>query len=217
MLRWFLFFVAAAFAAIGLLTVFKIPDWLDWKLAVIACSFGYLLAVVPVLVGIWSAYLPRARGSPAFATGALAALGALLLLQPCVQASLISDKLPPRLRAQFGAVALATEPFTFSGLFKRCPAVPKNTLAYSGALKLDFYPAIGRTRAPCVIVIHGGGWDDGDRGQIPQLNYWLARAGYAVADISYRLAPESKWPAQREDVAAAVAYPARGTPSRLGD
>jgi acetyl esterase/lipase len=57
-----------------------------------------------------------------------------------------------------------------------------------------------------VIVIHGGGWDNGDRGQIPQFNDWLARGGYAVADISYRLAPGAVWPAQRDDVAAAVAF-----------
>ncbi len=207
MIRWFLFFVAVAFAALGLLTVFRIPDWLDWRLAAVACSFGYLLAIVPVLAGVWLAYLPRVRGSPAFATGALAALGTLLLLQPCVRASLIAVKLPQRLASQFGPVDMALQPFTFSGLFKTWPAAaPKSTFVYTGRLKLDFYPAIGRTLAPCVIVIHGGGWDSGDRGQIPQLNNWLARAGYAVADISYRLAPEFTWPAQRLDVAAAVAY-----------
>ena len=95
----------------------------------------------------------------------------------------------------------------FAGLFRRWPApAPKTTWAYSGSLQLDFYPAIGRQMAPCVIVIHGGGWDNGDRGQIPQFNDWLARGGYSVADISYRLAPEATWPAQREDVAAAVSF-----------
>jgi acetyl esterase/lipase len=85
-------------------------------------------------------------------------------------------------------------------------AAPKSTWTYSGSQQLDFYPAIGRPSAPCVIVIHGGGWDDGDRGQLASFNYLLARDGFAVADISYRLAPSSRWPAQREDVAAAVAF-----------
>ena len=71
---------------------------------------------------------------------------------------------------------------------------------------MDFYPAIGSSPAPCVIVIHGGGWDSGDRGQLAHFNYLLARKGYAVADISYRLAPESVWPAQKDDVAAAIAF-----------
>jgi acetyl esterase/lipase len=81
-----------------------------------------------------------------------------------------------------------------------------STSIYSGSMKLDFYPAIGRSRAPCIIVVHGGGWDSGDRGQVSQFNDWLAGSSYAVADISYRLAPASVWPAQRDDVSAAVAF-----------
>jgi acetyl esterase/lipase len=60
--------------------------------------------------------------------------------------------------------------------------------------------------APCVIVIHGGGWEDGAPGQFPALNAYLAARGYAVADIEYRLAPRWTWPAQREDVLDAMDY-----------
>ena len=73
-------------------------------------------------------------------------------------------------------------------------------------LEVDFYRAVGRERAPCVVVVHGGGWDGGDRKQMPELNHWLARKGYAVAAISYRLAPRHRWPVQREDVLAAIAW-----------
>jgi acetyl esterase/lipase len=38
------------------------------------------------------------------------------------------------------------------------------------------------------------------------LNHWLAREGYAVAAIDYRLAPKAVWPAQRDDVRAAMAW-----------
>jgi acetyl esterase/lipase len=34
----------------------------------------------------------------------------------------------------------------------------------------------------------------------------LAAQGYAIADIDYRLAPKFRWPAQREDLLAAIAY-----------
>jgi acetyl esterase/lipase len=72
---------------------------------------------------------------------------------------------------------------------------------------LDFYRPVGRDGpVPCVVVIHGGGWDGGDKTQLPDLNYWLAERGYAVAAISYRLAPAHPWPAQREDTLAAIAY-----------
>src|SRR3712207_6201694 len=82
-------------------------------------------------------------------------------------------------------------------------------MAYSKSLLLDFYRAGGRSPAPCVVAIHGGSWVGGNRlddGTKRQLNDYLARRGYAVASIDYRLAPEWIWPAQREDLLAAVAF-----------
>jgi acetyl esterase/lipase len=80
------------------------------------------------------------------------------------------------------------------------------SLIYSGQLSLDFYPAFGREHAPCVILVHGGGWNGGSAGELPHFNHWLARSGYAVAAIDYRLAPRFPWPAQREDITAAIAF-----------
>jgi acetyl esterase/lipase len=54
--------------------------------------------------------------------------------------------------------------------------------------------------------VHGGGWDGGTRDELAHFNHWLAHRGYAVAAIAYRLAPQHPWPAQREDIAAALAY-----------
>jgi acetyl esterase/lipase len=56
------------------------------------------------------------------------------------------------------------------------------------------------------VVIHGGGWDGGDRTQLAGWNSRWAARGYAVAAISYRLAPKWIWPAQREDVLAAITW-----------
>jgi len=66
-----------------------------------------------------------------------------------------------------------------------------------------------------VVVVHGGGWDSGDRGQLAAFNHWLAARGVAVAAVSYRLAPAHRWPAQRDDVRAAVDW-VRANASRLG-
>jgi acetyl esterase/lipase len=207
MTRRILLGVTAVFAAFGLLTVFRIPDWLDWRLTVVACSFGYALAVVPLAAALLAWFLPGRRGGAGIAAAIVGLLGFVLLVQPCAQAWLIARDLPSRLEGRFGPATPEGAPFSFLGLFSPWPdGAPVSTWTYSGSLKLDFYRAVGRSPAPCVIVIHGGGWDDGDRGQIPQLNYWLARRGYAVADISYRLAPDATWPAQGEDVAAAVAF-----------
>ena len=207
MMRWLLLSLALALAAFGLLTVARSPDWLDWRLAVLAGQFGYFIAAVPVAIGVLAWRTARGPDVLSSITCWTCAVAVALQLQPCVQAWLIGRRLPERFDRQFGPGVSHPRAFSFGGLFRGWPApAPHSTWAYSDPLKLDFYPAVGRPAAPCVIVIHGGGWDDGERGQIPQFNDWLARSGYAVADISYRLAPAALWPAQREDVAKAVAF-----------
>jgi acetyl esterase/lipase len=54
-----------------------------------------------------------------------------------------------------------------------------------------------------------------DDGTKRELNDHLARRGYAVASIDYRLAPEFIWPAQRDDLVAAIAF-LRANSTRLG-
>jgi acetyl esterase/lipase len=89
----------------------------------------------------------------------------------------------------------------------------------AAGLPVDFYRARGAlggaTGAVCVVVVHGGGWDSGDRGQLEAFNHWLAARGVAVAAVSYRLAPAHRWPAQRDDVRAAVDW-VRANAARLG-
>jgi len=79
------------------------------------------------------------------------------------------------------------------------------------ALCLDVYkpsvaPAIGE-RYPAVIVIHGGGWRNGDKYEyFESHSRHLAAQGYVVFDIQYRLAPTTRWPGQLEDVKAAIRW-----------
>lgn len=206
-MRTLILAIGVLFTALGLLTVFKAPDWVSWKLSVLVGQFCYAIAVVPLAAAIMGCLLPGRRGFLGGAGVAACAVAFLLLVQPCLQAWMIGRSLPKTLAEKLGPANVPGSPFTFSRLFSRWPVpAPKSTWTYSGSLKLDFYPGMGRSPAPCVIVIHGGGWDDGDRGQISQFNDGLARSGYCVADISYRLAPKATWPAQRDDVAAAIAF-----------
>lgn len=83
------------------------------------------------------------------------------------------------------------------------------TLLYPSAdtmLGIHYYPAQVSGNRPCVVVVHGGSWKGGDNNQLPELNSYLARLGYNVASINYRLAPEYKNPAPIEDVHAAFSY-----------
>jgi acetyl esterase/lipase len=60
--------------------------------------------------------------------------------------------------------------------------------------------------APCIVVIHGGGWRGGNFKQhVPQI-LEFAKQGYVSATIQYRLVPQGRFPAQIEDVKCAVRY-----------
>jgi len=56
------------------------------------------------------------------------------------------------------------------------------------------------------VVIHGGSWKSGDSQQLPELNSRLAKNGYHVAAINYRLAPDSQSPAPVQDVSDALTF-----------
>lgn len=210
MLRWTLFSFALALLSVSVLTMLKSPDWSPWRLAVLAGEYGHWFALVAVGVtlGAWFARGPSP--GPAFATVALGVVAVGLFLKPSFQARQIGASLPERLAAQFGPVAMSRAPFSATDLFfgRSFEPVAVQTLHLSPELPLDFHRAVradGRP-APCVVIVHAGGWDSGDRAQIPHFNHWLARQGYAVAAISYRLAPKFQWPAQRDDVLAAIAF-----------
>ena len=57
---------------------------------------------------------------------------------------------------------------------------------------------------PAVLHFHGGGWSRGTYKSAVGAS--LAAQGYLVAEIEYRLAPQSRWPAQIEDCKLAVRW-----------
>jgi acetyl esterase/lipase len=80
-------------------------------------------------------------------------------------------------------------------------------------LSLDLHlPARREGAVPVVVWIHGGGFSSGDRRQLPSTMApgsvfdALLEAGLAVASIDYRLSGEARFPAQRDDVNAALDY-----------
>lgn len=74
-------------------------------------------------------------------------------------------------------------------------------------LKMDLArPVEGAGPYPAIVWIHGGGWHMGDRAWGDGYIQMLAASSYVAVTISYRFAPEFKWPAQIEDAKAAVRY-----------
>ena len=78
-----------------------------------------------------------------------------------------------------------------------------------------YWPPQGGTGRPSVLLVHGGGWVNGDRSQLHGYGILLGRIGYVCVAMEYRLAGEAKWPAQIHDVKAALRW-MRANAARLG-
>jgi acetyl esterase/lipase len=77
----------------------------------------------------------------------------------------------------------------------------------SDAQTLDLYvPEDGEGPFPLVINIHGGAFMMGDKAMSAAELDPLIAAGYAVASLNYRLSGEALFPAQIQDVKAAVRW-----------
>lgn len=78
-----------------------------------------------------------------------------------------------------------------------------------------FSPPEGAQNAPGVLLVHGGGWRQGDRSQLRAYGVQLALQGFVCVSSSYRLVPAGTWPAQIHDVNTALRF-MRANASELG-
>ena len=73
-------------------------------------------------------------------------------------------------------------------------------------LKLDLGVPEGDGPFPLIVFIHGGGWQAGGRKDVHGAAKEAVKRGYAAAAVSYRFTPKYPWPAQLDDVRAAVRW-----------
>lgn len=67
----------------------------------------------------------------------------------------------------------------------------------------DLYSPNGGESLPAVIVVHGGGWSRRS-GDMEAVSKRLAKAGFVVFNMTYRLAPQNQYPRAVEDVRDAI-------------
>ena len=214
-MRLILPLLAFAVAAVSLLTVVRAPDHIwTWKLVIIAGEFGHWFVLLSLGLAIAAGFGPAGAGR--IVTLVLCAGATVGFLRPVFVAGRLAQTLPAGLHAAFGGGA-ASLALDYGRLYRgaAAPAASITTEVFARPagqeLKLDFYrPGFAKDPLekprPCVVVIHGGGWDGGDRKQLDGWNARFVARGYAVAAISYRLAPKWIWPAQRDDVMAAITW-----------
>jgi acetyl esterase/lipase len=81
---------------------------------------------------------------------------------------------------------------------------PKN---WPTAQLADLYLPSSAKPAPAILLIHGGGWSGKERrSDMTDIARSLAKRGYFVMNATYRLTPEWKFPAQRDDLEQAIRF-----------
>jgi acetyl esterase/lipase len=99
------------------------------------------------------------------------------------------------------------------------PPVEKDVVFGKGGdtdLHLDIYrPPPGTEKRMATIHIHGGGFTGGSKDTLNERVPPYSRRGYVAMAVQYRLAGAAKWPAQIEDVKAAIRW-ARAHAASLG-
>lgn len=111
-----------------------------------------------------------------------------------------------------GIVVLACQkPDTDSGQLPE-QTVPNVAYGSDPAQKMDIYLPAGRNTSlsKVMIIIHGGGWNMGDKSDFTPYMDTLKRRlpGYAIFNLNYRLATGTSnfFPAQENDIKAAVEF-----------
>lgn len=78
---------------------------------------------------------------------------------------------------------------------------------FGASTTMDLYlPDDAAAAHPAVMFIHGGAWRAGDKDHARNLGPRLARSGYVVASINYRLLPDGVFPNNLADSLCALAY-----------
>jgi len=204
----FFLIVSSLFLAfLSLLVRVRFDNTLLWKVTIVATEAGHWFA----LSGICISVLALAQGTSGLIPFILSAISSWVLTGPVRKASATARTLTRRLERAFGPFQIQRRPFSFGRLlvpgstFGRCQRldVPNDD---GRILRVDLYPATGAGMAPLVVVIHGGGWNNGDPDQLSDLNGALQGDGFAVASISYGLVPDHQWPQQQKDVVRCISY-----------
>lgn len=202
--------IAALLFLISLLVLFKAPTNFFWKVAVAVTEFPYIFVLVSLLFFVGCFKTNQYRLPVLIVSGTAFILYSLPMIEAYVRGAKLdafnksfpSANLDHALEQPFSFI----KQFSGIGIKEIEPTIYTYKKTPGRDLNIDFYPASGKGKRPCVIVIHGGSWSSGDSKQLPALNSYLANRNIHVAAINYRLAPAYQFPAPIEDTKDALAY-----------
>lgn len=190
---------------LNLLTVVPIPVYRLWPFSLGAIELSLWFGVVG-LVGALLGVAALRMGSTT--SGTLALVCGLLAL---------GIGLIPPLRARTTAaqqgVHLSLVRYFFGWSRTVAPVEVQRDIVYNESggqtMRLDLYQATNPAPGPhpAMVVVHGGSWNAGAKGEFSNWSRAMVGEGLVVFDIDYRLAgPDQHFPVQVGDVKCAIGW-----------
>lgn len=124
-----------------------------------------------------------------------------------MQSVLSNLQIPTHIQAK-----MRSRPFVLGDLFIGLPKpkVRHQHQMFAGAdgtpLSLEIYQPMTSGSHPAIITIYGGAWRSGEPTQNAKFNSYMTAQGYTVVAIDYRHTPRYRFPAQLQDVQAALQF-----------
>lgn len=197
---------------LSLLVLFKAPTNFLWRVAVAVTEFPYIFILIALLLFFSCFWADQYKLVSLVISGISVIIFSFPVISAYQRGRTLSSELAKVFPWKEKSNALK-DPFSFMKMFSGMgiKKIIPQLLEYKqpdgkNYFYLDYYSDNASKKLPCVIVIHGGSWSEGDRKQLPDLNSYLANQGYNVASIEYRLAPQYKSPAPIDDTKDAIHF-----------
>jgi len=196
--------IAVAAALAGALIV--VPA-LGVKMALVAMvaseRSGLIAAAAVIALPLAFFGFTRGRRAPSALAVVLAVAAIGISLMPLAQA---------RSLAKARGVSLDMRRYLQAKIDSEGPGHPNQTVTHATVngtpLALDVYLPRARPTTPGrpVLVIHGGFWAAGQKGEATLESQHLAELGFTVFDIQYRISPQPNWKTATGDVKCAIGW-----------
>ncbi len=202
--------LAAASAAAAALIVAPAPS-MAFALGAIAASeksaWIALAAALALLLAVGDLLWGHRAGLISTLAALLAAGALAVALIPVVQAT----RLGRARGVKIDWARALRAPLDTAGPGRPNLTVPYTTGPDGRTLSLDVYLPPIQSATPSrpsrpILVVHGGFWSAGQRGEAPLASRRLADLGFTVFDVEYRLAPQPNWQTALGDVKCAIGW-----------
>lgn len=192
-MSWFVLALAAAFFSLSIWIVVPAPTMTLLTFSVGAPEISPIL-LVPALATLLVSWRVRARGRVRGAAIVLSLIATVLFAVPLAR---YPGEAPLSVTTLLAGVDMGRSRLTRDVPLGAPEGVP---------LTVDIYQPMAGGPHPAIVQIYGGAWQRGTPGADAVFAARLASRGHVVFAIDYRHAPAWKWPAQLNDVEAALVW-----------